>query len=105
MSLWKRTLALGLRSERAGLLSGTHPKWIAMKDSRIDRFATYMTGEMYSLLLEHSMIGRPASEPKIRLGFDLGLEAAERNSGDGDDGASASFTCSLALGPPLCRAA
>ncbi len=56
-----------------------------MKDGRIDRFATYMTGEMYSLLLEHSMIGRPASEPEDPAGFDLGLEAAERNSGDGDD--------------------
>ena len=52
-----------------------------MRDGRIDRFATYMTGEMYALLREHSMIGRPATEPEDPAGFDLGLDAAERNSG------------------------
>jgi len=36
--------------------AGTHPKWIEMKNSRIDRFATYMIGEMYGLLREHSMV-------------------------------------------------
>lgn len=82
----EETLALG-SGVRDGLVCspGTHPKWIAMKDGRIDRFATYMTGEMYSLLLEHSMIGRPASEPEDPAGFDLGLEAAERNSGESHD--------------------
>jgi 2-dehydro-3-deoxygalactonokinase len=82
----EETLALG-SGVRDGLVCspGTHPKWIAMKDGRIERFATYMTGEMYSLLLDHSMIGRPATEPEDATGFDLGLEAAERNSGDGDD--------------------
>jgi 2-dehydro-3-deoxygalactonokinase len=60
---------------------GTHPKWIAMRDGRVERFATYMTGEMYALLREHSMIGRPATEPEDPAGFDLGLDAAERNSG------------------------
>jgi len=29
--------------------AGTHPKWIEMKNGRIDRFATYMIGEMYGL--------------------------------------------------------
>jgi 2-dehydro-3-deoxygalactonokinase len=60
--------------------AGTHPKWILMKNGRIERFTTYMTGEMYALLREHSMIGRPATQPEDPKGFDLGLEAAERNS-------------------------
>lgn len=78
----EETLVLG-SGVRDGLVCspGTHPKWITMKDGRIERFATYMTGEMYSLLLEHSMIGRPATEPEDPAGFDLGLDAAERNSG------------------------
>ncbi|KAB0267582.1 2-dehydro-3-deoxygalactonokinase [Microvirga brassicacearum] len=78
----EETLVLG-SGVRDGLICspGTHPKWITMKDGRIERFATYMTGEMYSLLLEHSMIGRPATEPEDPAGFDLGLDAAERNSG------------------------
>lgn len=62
-------------------LPGTHPKWIEMGGGRIQRFATYFTGEMYALLRHHSMIGRPATEPEDPAGFALGLEAAERNSG------------------------
>jgi 2-dehydro-3-deoxygalactonokinase len=63
-------------------LAGTHPKWVLMREGRIERFATYMTGEMYALLCEHSMIGRPATEPGDPAGFALGLEAALRNSGE-----------------------
>jgi len=79
----EETLVLGTGIEN-GLIcaAGTHPKWIEMKDGRIARFATYMTGEMYALLREHSMIGRPATEPEDPKGFDLGLDAAERNSGE-----------------------
>jgi 2-dehydro-3-deoxygalactonokinase len=44
-----------------------------------------MTGEMYALLREHSMIGRPATEPEDPKGFELGLEAAARNGGEGSD--------------------
>jgi 2-dehydro-3-deoxygalactonokinase len=63
-------------------LPGTHPKWVLMRGGRIERFATYMTGEMYALLREHSMIGRPATEPADPAGFALGLDAAMRNSGE-----------------------
>ena len=78
----EETLVLGAGIENGLICSaGTHPKWIEMKNGRIERFATYMTGEMYGLLREHSMIGRPATEPEDPAGFDLGLDAAERNSG------------------------
>jgi 2-dehydro-3-deoxygalactonokinase len=78
----EETLALGA-GVREGLicLPGTHPKWVEMKGGRIVRFATYFTGEMYALLRHHSMVGRPAVEPEDPAGFDLGLDAAERNSG------------------------
>lgn len=78
----EETLALGSGVESGIVCSpGTHPKWIEMKAGRIERFATSMTGEMYALLREHSMIGRPATEPEDPEGFTLGLEAADRNSG------------------------
>ncbi len=78
----EETLVLGLGVENGLICSaGTHPKWIEMRDGRIERFATYMTGEMYALLREHSMIGRPATQPEDPKGFDMGLDAAERNSG------------------------
>ncbi|MBB4040529.1 2-dehydro-3-deoxygalactonokinase [Microvirga flocculans] len=78
----EETLALGA-GVADGLIcaAGTHPKWILMRDGRIERFATFMTGEMYALLREHSMIGRPATEPSDPRGFDMGLDAAERNRG------------------------
>ncbi len=79
----EETLVMGTGVEDGLICSaGTHPKWILMKNGRIERFATYMTGEMYALLREHSMIGRPATEPEDPKGFDLGLDAADRNQGD-----------------------
>lgn len=61
-------------------LPGTHCKWASMRDGRIDRFATFMTGEMHALLGAHSMIGRPAAEPADPAGFAQGLAAV----GDGE---------------------
>ncbi|MFL5144901.1 MAG: 2-dehydro-3-deoxygalactonokinase [Microvirga sp.] len=79
----EETLALG-SGVIDGLvcLPGTHSKWIEMQGGRIERFASYMTGEMYALLREHSMIGRPATEPGDPAGFALGLAAARRNGGE-----------------------
>jgi 2-dehydro-3-deoxygalactonokinase len=64
-------------------LPGTHPKWVEMRGGRIERFATYFTGEMYALLRHHSMVGRPAAEPEDPNGFERGLDAAERNGPSG----------------------
>ncbi len=35
---------------------GTHNKWITLADGRIDAFRTVMTGEMFNLLKEHSIL-------------------------------------------------
>jgi 2-dehydro-3-deoxygalactonokinase len=35
---------------------GTHNKWTALKDGRIHDFRTVMTGELFSLLKEHSIL-------------------------------------------------
>ena len=80
----EETLAFGAGVD-AGLicLVGTHPKWVEMRGGRLHRFATYLTGEMYALMRHHSMVGRPATEPEDPAGFDLGLDAAERNAGAG----------------------
>jgi 2-dehydro-3-deoxygalactonokinase len=80
----EETLVLGTGvTDGLVCLAGTHSKWVEMRSGRIERFATYFTGEMYALLRHHSMIGRPATEPEDPSGFALGLEAAERNSGAG----------------------
>ncbi len=37
---------------------GTHSKWIDVEGERIVRFATYVTGETFSVLRQHSILGR-----------------------------------------------
>jgi 2-dehydro-3-deoxygalactonokinase len=76
----EETLVLGTGvADGLVCLPGTHPKWVEMRGGRIERFATYFTGEMYALLRHHSMVGRPATEPEDPAGFALGLKAAQRN--------------------------
>ena len=36
---------------------GTHNKWVAVADGRIQSFRTVMTGELFSLLRKHSILG------------------------------------------------
>jgi 2-dehydro-3-deoxygalactonokinase len=39
-------------------LPGTHSKWVYVQDKRIQRFSTYMTGELYAVMSEHSILAR-----------------------------------------------
>ncbi|MET3600820.1 2-dehydro-3-deoxygalactonokinase [Martelella mangrovi] len=40
------------------VLPGTHSKWAEVRNGEIVRFSTYMTGELYSVLVRHSILGR-----------------------------------------------
>ena len=59
----EETQAIGI-GVRDGLvcLPGTHSKWVEIADGRIDRFATFVTGELYAALTA-SFVGRLAREP------------------------------------------
>jgi 2-dehydro-3-deoxygalactonokinase len=37
---------------------GTHCKWLEVRSGRIERLATFMTGELFAVLKEHSILGR-----------------------------------------------
>jgi 2-dehydro-3-deoxygalactonokinase len=57
---------------------GTHNKWIRLEDGRIASFRTVMTGEMFNLLKEHSILAdlldHPASaDEAFRAGVEHGL--------------------------------
>jgi 2-dehydro-3-deoxygalactonokinase len=39
-------------------LPGTHSKWAAVSGGRIERFSTYMTGEMFAALAQHTILAR-----------------------------------------------
>jgi 2-dehydro-3-deoxygalactonokinase len=63
-------------------LPGTHSKWVEVKDGRIQRFATHMTGEAFAVLREHSILGRmmtaSAHDPEW---FDAGVRRAQQEGG------------------------
>lgn len=40
------------------VLPGTHSKWVQLQDGRVTGFATQMTGELFALLRQHSVLGR-----------------------------------------------
>ncbi|CAN5898846.1 2-dehydro-3-deoxygalactonokinase [soil metagenome] len=42
------------------VLPGTHSKWVQVIDGRIRDFTTYMTGELFAVLRDHSILGRLA---------------------------------------------
>jgi 2-dehydro-3-deoxygalactonokinase len=51
------------REERVlAALPGTHSKWARVEAGRIVDFMTFMTGEMWSVLLKHSILGRLATK-------------------------------------------
>ena len=46
------------KSSLTAVLPGTHSKHIAIKDHQIQSLQTFMTGELYHLLVEHSILGK-----------------------------------------------
>ena len=80
----EETQLLGLASLNPGYsgmvcMPGTHSKWAQLSGSRIERFSTAMTGELFELLrthsvLRHSLTGDLAG-PGRAEGFKAGAEA------------------------------
>ncbi len=66
---------------------GTHAKWVLAIDGRIERFVTAMTGELFALLTQHSVL-KGAEGEADGPAFDDGLQAA----GDGAALAARLFT-------------
>ena len=83
--------ALALRPELAAesclVLPGTHSKWARVKAGRVTGFATHMTGELFALLRQHSVLSRlmPAdgSSPASPEAFLQGVDAAREEGGLG----------------------
>jgi 2-dehydro-3-deoxygalactonokinase len=55
---------------------GTHNKWIRLEDGRIASFRTVMTGELFNLLREHSILADLLSIPAaLNDAFEAGVRA------------------------------
>lgn len=73
--------ALALLGLKDGLLvlPGTHSKWVRVRAGAIESFSTYMTGEFYALLRQHSILSRslPAADGEFDAGaFSQGVTLA-----------------------------
>lgn len=42
------------------VMPGTHSKWVHVRHGAIQSFRTYMTGEVFAVMRDHSILGRPA---------------------------------------------
>lgn len=62
------------------LLPGTHSKHVRVVDGRIERFSTYMTGELFAVLRQHSLLGRMMVDaPHDAAAFAEGVALAARD--------------------------
>ncbi len=78
--------ALQLLGLQDGLLvlPGTHSKWVTVRGGKIARFSTFMTGEFYALLRQHSLLARSMPEADGEVdwaAFDEGVALSLRGAG------------------------
>jgi 2-dehydro-3-deoxygalactonokinase len=89
----EETQIIGVLGDRAGssdagsdgghhllVMPGTHSKWVMVEDGRIIWFATFMTGELFAVLKDHSILGRLMTEGDGRHhaeAFQQGLAGAK----------------------------
>ncbi len=79
---------LGLQ-DAVMVLPGTHSKWVQLQDGAIMKFNTFMTGEFYALLAQHSILAKSLPEPTDKppaldpSAFLQGIERAMKSSASG----------------------
>lgn len=76
-------MAITGQSDGVFVLPGTHNKWVTVKKGRVSGFRTYMTGEFYALLSQHSILARTldASAPLDEASFLEGVTRSENGHG------------------------
>ncbi|MEO7241688.1 MAG: 2-dehydro-3-deoxygalactonokinase [Variovorax sp.] len=86
----EETQLWGIEHADAGccVLPGTHSKWAWLGGDgngggSVDRFRTFMTGELYGLLTQHSILGRlmafgSTNDAAFEQGVELGLRGAKQ---------------------------
>ena len=62
-------------------LPGTHSKWVRIKDRRVTAFSTHMTGEMFALLSERSVLRHSMDEAWDGDAFREGVREGARSGG------------------------
>ncbi|PCI50999.1 MAG: hypothetical protein COB49_03115 [Alphaproteobacteria bacterium] len=64
-------------------LPGTHSKWAIVENAKIQQFYTFMTGELYKLMSQYSILrySIASNRPKVCDAFHLGLTEAKADIG------------------------
>ncbi len=76
----EETQIAGLLAERPGYegtlcMPGTHTKWVVIRAGKVERFKSFITGELYSLLTRHSVLKHSVGAGEFRMeGFDAEVE-------------------------------
>ncbi len=65
----------GGESEILLVMPGTHCKWVRVSSRVIASFTTYMTGELFAVLMQHSILGRNAGSPAAAPDADASRQA------------------------------
>lgn len=67
------------------VLPGTHSKWVLTRGTTVQSFATFMTGELFDVLLHHSVLARTAQPggPLDEAAFERGVAVARAHGGGG----------------------
>lgn len=75
------------RTEANFVLPGTHSKWAKVNDDRIVAFDTVMTGELYAVLMKHSILGAGIAAESAQAfahdAFVRGLHAVQESGSSG----------------------
>jgi 2-dehydro-3-deoxygalactonokinase len=73
---------LGVGRDGLFCLPGTHSKWVQVDRGTLTRFSTHMTGEVYAVLKQHSILGRMLEEGAADAdAFAQGVARAGREGG------------------------
>lgn len=84
-----------LARESLLVMPGTHSKWARVEHERLVGFTTHMTGELYAVLREHSILGRPARECQENASEAASLEAFDKGLANALDAGSAGLSGQL----------
>lgn len=69
--------ALGM-TDGLFVMPGTHSKWVRVSDGQIQDFATYMTGEIFASLKDHTILGTLMEPGDFdRAAFEKGVAGAQ----------------------------
>ena len=78
----EETQLLGLEAGGIVCMPGTHSKWVTVKDGQVERFSTWMTGELYALLSKYSILatnveGQASADDAFRAALNETLDSPE----------------------------